>query len=271
MTAPVAGEARVMHDTPWVLLRLGSQLFGIDAMHVQEMVSTPAVQRVPQAPPHVRGVVNLRGQVLSLIDLRRRFGMRSQADELGELATLLGEREQDHVRWMTELEASVHERRRFSLTTDPHACAFGRWYDAFKTDNLMLETVLKRFAEPHAGIHSAGQQVVERAARGEWDRCAQIVADAKSGLMAHLLQLFADARSALADSNREIAVVVRSDELRFALAVDAIESVERIDGAHISDAGDVLHGFHQELVAAVARRARDNALLMLVTPRALFG
>jgi purine-binding chemotaxis protein CheW len=271
MTAAGAGDARAKQDTPWVLVRLGSQLFGIDAMHVQEMVSTPSVQRVPQTPSHVRGVVNLRGQVLSLVDLRRRVGMRSRSDELAELTAMLHEREQDHVRWIVELEASVRERRRFSLTTDPHACAFGRWYDAFKTDNLMLETVLRRFAEPHAALHADGQQVVERAARGDWDRCGQIVERAKLGVVASLRQLFADARAALVDSNREIAVIVRSEALRFAVAVDGIESVERIDEAHITDAGEVLHGFDQELVTAVARRTRDNALLMLVTPRALFG
>jgi purine-binding chemotaxis protein CheW len=271
MTASGAGEARATHDTPWVLVRLGAQLFGIDAMHVQEMVSTPTVQRVPQTPAHVRGVVNLRGQVLSLVDLRQRFGMRSQADELAELTALLTERERDHARWIDELEASVRERRRFTLTTDPHACAFGRWYDTFKTDNLMLETVLKRFAEPHAALHAAGHHVVERSARGDWDGCGQVIADAKGGVAAHLAQLFSDARAALADSNREIAVVLRADDLRFALAVDGIESVERIDQAHICEAADVLHGIEQDLVSAVARRTRDNALLMLVTPKALFG
>ena len=59
---------------------LDDQLFGIDSQRVQEVFGPRRITPVPRAPPAVRGLVNLRGQILVVIDLRRRLGRRA-ADE----------------------------------------------------------------------------------------------------------------------------------------------------------------------------------------------
>jgi purine-binding chemotaxis protein CheW len=51
--------------------------FGLDVLHVQEIIRHQEMTRVPLAPPVVRGLINLRGQIVTAIDLRRRL-------ELGE-------------------------------------------------------------------------------------------------------------------------------------------------------------------------------------------
>jgi purine-binding chemotaxis protein CheW len=48
---------------------------GIDVLRVQEVVRRREMTRVPLAPADVRGLINLRGQIVTAIDLRRRFGM----------------------------------------------------------------------------------------------------------------------------------------------------------------------------------------------------
>jgi len=55
--------------------RVGSYLYGIDVLEVQEMISYQASTRVPLAPPELRGLINLRGQIVPAIDLRRRLGL----------------------------------------------------------------------------------------------------------------------------------------------------------------------------------------------------
>ena len=80
-------------------------------------------------PPEIRGVINLRGKVMQLIDLRVKLGLPSAKAEFDELIQLLHDREQDHHNWLTELEACVRERRPFKMAKDPHACKFGLWYD----------------------------------------------------------------------------------------------------------------------------------------------
>lgn len=54
---------------------LGDEEYGIDVLRVREIVALPPVTRVPGAPAFVRGVVNLRGAVLPVLDLRERLGL----------------------------------------------------------------------------------------------------------------------------------------------------------------------------------------------------
>jgi purine-binding chemotaxis protein CheW len=59
------------------------QLFGVEVATVQEAVRYQAMTRVPLAPPALSGLINLRGQVITAVDLRRRLGFPDRsADEL---------------------------------------------------------------------------------------------------------------------------------------------------------------------------------------------
>jgi purine-binding chemotaxis protein CheW len=56
---------------------LENELFGIDALHVQEILTYQEITPVPLAPDYVKGLINLRGQIVTVIDLRRRLGFES--------------------------------------------------------------------------------------------------------------------------------------------------------------------------------------------------
>ena len=58
-----------------VSFNIGEEEFGVDILKVQEINRMLDVTRVPNAPEYVDGVINLRGKVIPIIDLRRRFGM----------------------------------------------------------------------------------------------------------------------------------------------------------------------------------------------------
>jgi purine-binding chemotaxis protein CheW len=58
-----------------VSFRLGSEEYGVDISQVQEIIRMVEVTRVPRAPHFMEGVINLRGQLIPIIDLRTRFGM----------------------------------------------------------------------------------------------------------------------------------------------------------------------------------------------------
>ena len=57
--------------------RLGHETFGVDILQVQEIRGWSPVTRIPQTPDHVLGVLNLRGAVVPIIDLRLRFELQS--------------------------------------------------------------------------------------------------------------------------------------------------------------------------------------------------
>lgn len=56
------------------LFRSGDLLCGLDIFHVQEINQSFAITAVYRAPDYVRGVINLRGEIVTVIDLRRKFG-----------------------------------------------------------------------------------------------------------------------------------------------------------------------------------------------------
>lgn len=53
---------------------LEKEEFGVNILNVQEIIRQVNVTRVPSAPPFVEGVINLRGRVVPVVDLRKRFG-----------------------------------------------------------------------------------------------------------------------------------------------------------------------------------------------------
>jgi len=57
-----------------VSFRLGSEEFGVNILEVQEIIRVVEITRVPQTPSFVEGVINLRGRVVPIIDLRKRLG-----------------------------------------------------------------------------------------------------------------------------------------------------------------------------------------------------
>ena len=61
-------------DLHLVGFRVGRETFGVPIHLVHEIVRVPEITAVPEAPEYIEGVINLRGKIVSVIDLRKRFG-----------------------------------------------------------------------------------------------------------------------------------------------------------------------------------------------------
>ncbi|MGH1371870.1 MAG: chemotaxis protein CheW [Cellvibrionaceae bacterium] len=61
----------------WVTFKLAGETYGINVMQVQEVLRYSEIAPVPGAPPYVLGIINLRGNVVTVIDTRHRFGLNS--------------------------------------------------------------------------------------------------------------------------------------------------------------------------------------------------
>lgn len=59
----------------YLTFALGDEEYGLPVLKVREIIKMMDVTAVPQVPPHVRGVLNLRGKVIPVIDLRLKFGL----------------------------------------------------------------------------------------------------------------------------------------------------------------------------------------------------
>ena len=72
-------SARKSQEQQLVAFTIGNQEFGIDISQVREIVRLSQITYLPKAPVFIEGVVNLRGQVLAVIDLAKKLGLTAQA------------------------------------------------------------------------------------------------------------------------------------------------------------------------------------------------
>lgn len=62
-------------DNQFLTFNLGEELYGVDILRVQEIKGYTAVTKIPNTPPHIKGVLNLRGTIVPIVELRTKFGM----------------------------------------------------------------------------------------------------------------------------------------------------------------------------------------------------
>jgi len=69
------GVAEVMETTQYLTFKLEGEIFALDISKVREVLDFTAITKVPRTPEFMRGVINLRGNVVPVVDMRLKFGM----------------------------------------------------------------------------------------------------------------------------------------------------------------------------------------------------
>lgn len=73
----------------WVTFHLDDETYGINVMQVQEVLRVTEITPVPGAPEYVLGIINLRGNVVTVLDIRMRFGLSpKEIDEASRIIIL---------------------------------------------------------------------------------------------------------------------------------------------------------------------------------------
>lgn len=66
---------KITETALYITFLLGDEMFSIDVSQVREILDMTTITKVPQSPDFMRGVINVRGSVVPVVDLRRKFGM----------------------------------------------------------------------------------------------------------------------------------------------------------------------------------------------------
>jgi len=61
----------------YLTFMLGDEEYGLEILRVREIIGLMSITEVPRTPPYVRGVINLRGKIIPVVDLRVKFGMET--------------------------------------------------------------------------------------------------------------------------------------------------------------------------------------------------
>ena len=72
---PEEESKRVVETIQFIVIRLGDEQYGIDIRHIDNIVRMPNITRVPKMPIYLKGVINLRGEVIPVISMRLKMGL----------------------------------------------------------------------------------------------------------------------------------------------------------------------------------------------------
>lgn len=262
---------RAFGPLPYVIAGVKDLQLAVSAEYVQEIVRTPRWHEVPNVPRHIRGVINLRGKVLPLLDLRLRMALPSASEDVEQMIAMLATREQDHVLWLRELRAAVSEGRPFTLARDPTECAFGKWYYGYKAQDIGFASVMYRFELPHRRVHALADEVLKCVEQGERTKAKELIQHTEDGDLRTVVNLFAEARTAFREARKEVALVLTDGRKHLAVAVDTVTSVEPITEDTIADATQATGGVKSDLIRKVAQRAGGKGVVFLLDAEALLA
>ena len=103
----------------WVTFRLGEEKYGINVMQVQEVLRVSEIAPVPGAPSYVLGIINLRGNVVTVIDTRNRFGLMSKEQDDATRIVII-ETDEHIIGIMVDSVAEVVDLKASEIETAPN-------------------------------------------------------------------------------------------------------------------------------------------------------
>ena len=114
----MAEAAQLADVSQWVTFKLGAETYGVNVMQVQEVLRVTEIAPVPGAPEYVLGIINLRGNVVSVLDTRLRFGLEQKPTD-DTTRIIIIELESQTIGILVDSVAEVEDVQRQEVDTAP--------------------------------------------------------------------------------------------------------------------------------------------------------
>ena len=253
----------IKESLPWVLVGVKEVVYAISCESVLSLNQIGKVTPLPKVPEEVRGVIDFRNHQIQLIDTRKLLNLNSTADEIDDFFAMMDLRKSEHENWLKTLEEAVLEDKEFTLTTDPHQCAFGKWYDKYdpKNTNIMFLATFAKFDKPHKAIHEIGITAEKLIKAGKKEEAVALIEKTRNREMRQMIGLFNDLKEAYAESRREIVVALGNDLRGMGLAVDEIVAIEHLSEIDANLIKDTMT--QTEYIMGVGKRKDDSVVFLL--------
>lgn len=257
----------------WLTLKLKNQQYAIDSSYTESIfLLGQMVTPLPESTAQNPGIINMRGNLVPVIDLRVALGFEAITQEQEEMEYMLNQRIQDHIEWVTELERCLDEDDTFHLATDPHACAFGQWYDSYQTNVNTVAYHLRKIDEPHRKLHQTAIETFACPRHCDTctrDTCLQtkLRTDAKK-YRDTVVSLLEETKTVFRENIKTMCVVISDfGEKRVGLLVDEIIAVETLTMKTLPD--DFRNRFGSNLISGIGEK--EGATVLLLNEENLFA
>ncbi len=214
---------------------IGDELFAINIENILSV--TQDLDKLLQPPVKSRGllgVINYMDEPVAVYNFAEMLDIPSTREIKSGMVELLNAREQEHVDWVDALERSLKENAPFDKARDPHLCAFGQWYDKFKTRDEALMDIMKHFDKPHKAIHALADELLDLRDNGRLDDALEKLRIARLTNLNYLIKYFSHARSQIEESLHTVVINITNDGVKPLVALK-IDEIHEVMNFHQSD------------------------------------
>ncbi len=223
-------------ELPWIVFKVSKNTYAVNSEDVLSIIKmTDEIIEIPDIQEYIRGVMNLRGSIIPLIDLKILFKEDSLDKIIDDYSNMIVTRKQDHINWVKELDRCIEHNEEFKLATDPHNCAFGKWYYSYKPENNTIGFHIKKIEEPHRLLHEAAaayNNCNKDHANCQREECLKdILERVKEDYMPEIISILDDSISVLKNNLKEMIIVLEHNNFKAGIVVDSVLSIESISSA----------------------------------------
>lgn len=249
---------------PWIVFKIEDKLFSISSRFVQAIIKMPEVNILPNYPEYVKGIIRYRDKIYRLLNLRKILSLNNIEAKIEDFNSMMDARKQDHVEWLTDLENSIHQNREFTKTTDPHKCAFGKWFYSYKTDDITLQEILDKFELPHKKLHGIAIQAEKLKQLGKDQEIESLFQMTRNTTLMEMINLFDQIKVIYRKSLQELAVILEFENHKTAFPVDQVLTVEYLKKIETADIDEKLFELGDtNIFLDVAKSSTDQIVLRL--------
>jgi len=250
-------------NLPWLIFTLNGNAYAVNSRYVNGInMRAEDVTPLPDAPDIYRGLVKIREEVCPLLDMRKLFHFLTLDEETANFRDMMEQRKKDHVKWIDTLERCIETGEKFTLTTDPHKCAFGMWYDKFTTENHSAGFHLKKIEEPHRLLHESAPIILKAVEQGDTKTAERLLKKARSEYVPKIISVIDESENAYRSTFRENVIFLSDGEQMLGLLVDEVLAVDKVEPVEGSSNMNLL--LRSKFFESIARNEKIDLEILII-------
>ncbi|MDR0927355.1 MAG: CheW domain-containing protein [Ignavibacteria bacterium] len=211
----------------FIVLEIENESFIIPLEYVSEIVRVQEITEAPHQPEWVRGIMNLRDSVISLIDTRKRLGVKSY---VGQALATVSKSKEALIKWVDTLEYAVRNQTSVDTKADPHLVDFIDWANGLigqKETPPQIEKKLTEMKSINNDFHEKGKKVIELSAAGKHEAATELFETIKDEFVTRILTQFEGLEEEFRNvHSKNIAVILEFEGVHFAMLADDITKMK---------------------------------------------
>jgi purine-binding chemotaxis protein CheW len=243
----------------FIVLEIENENFIIPLEYVSEIVRVQDITEAPHQPEWVRGIMNLRDSVISLIDTKKRLGVKTHYDEARELISnskIICEK------LVNSLQMTLENDVPFVMNSNANHSEFGKWSHTLLNNNEVNDKIKKKLREaiaPHDNLYELVAKALEISYSGKKDEAIELFKAINTIHIQKLIDCFDELAACFDEMHtKNIAVIIEYSGIHFAMLADDITKMKTFqresrqkgsltDSPFVSGVYDDEEGLYQEL------------------------